>query len=134
MAELTPAPELAARNPIRHPNESATYREARQALLVEEIELRRQMEHVAEIRRRLPPGGEVPVDYGFVAEDGTAVTLSGLFGEHDTLVLYSYMFGPERDAPCPMCTSFMGGLDHKIADISQRVAVAFVARSPIDRL
>ena len=33
-----------------------------------------------------------------------------------------------------MCTSLMGGLDHKIADIRQRVAVAFTARSPIERL
>jgi len=28
----------------------------------------------------------------------------------------------------------MGGLDHKIADIRQRVAIAFTARSPIDRM
>ena len=33
-----------------------------------------------------------------------------------------------------MCTSLMGGLDHKIADIRQRVAIAFTARSPIERL
>jgi len=57
-----------------------------------------------------------------------------LFGDHDTLVVYSYMFGPQREAPCPMCTSFMGGFDHKIADIRQRVAIAFTARSPIERL
>ncbi len=134
MAELTPATELAATNPIRHPNESAEYRAARQALLVEEIELRRQTEHVAELRRQLPPGGEMAADYELVAEDGATVALSSLFGDHDTLVVYSYMFGPQRDAPCPMCTSFMGGVDHKVADISRRVGVAFVARSPIERL
>jgi len=33
-----------------------------------------------------------------------------------------------------MCTSLMGGFDHKIDDIRQRVAIAFTARSPIDRL
>ena len=33
-----------------------------------------------------------------------------------------------------MCTSFMGGIDHKIDDIRQRVAIAFTARSPIERL
>ncbi len=131
---LTPAAELAATNPIRHPNESEEYRRARQDLLVEEIELRRNMERVASLRRDLPLGGEVPTDYQFVAEDGSAVTLSGLFGEHDTLVIYSYMFGPQREAPCPMCTSMMGGFDHKIADVSRRVAIAFTARSPIDRL
>ena len=62
------------------------------------------------------------------------MTLADLFGDHDTLVVYSYMFGPQREAPCPMCTSLMGGFDHKIADIRQRVAIAFTARSPIERL
>lgn len=134
MTELTPATELAATNTIRHPNESAEYRRARQELLVAEIELRRSAERVAEQRRNLPPGGEVPRDYRFVAEDGSPVSLSELFAGHDTLVVYSYMFGPDREAPCPMCTSFMSGLDHKIADIRQRVAIAFSARSPIERL
>lgn len=134
MSELTPAAEMAATNTVRHPNESDQYRQARQALLAEEIELRRHAERVAEQRRQLPPGGEVPAEYHFVAEDGSDVTLSDLFGDHQTLVIYSYMFGPQRDAPCPMCTSFMGGFDHKIADIQQRIAIAFIARSPIERL
>jgi predicted dithiol-disulfide oxidoreductase (DUF899 family) len=134
MKDLTPAADLAATNPIRHPNESDEYRRARQELLVEEIELRRQTERVAEQRRRLPPGGELPDDYRFVAEDGADVALSDLFGEHDTLAIYSYMFGPDREAPCPMCTSLMGSFEHKIPDIRQRVAVGFTARSPIERL
>ena len=134
MPDLIPADELAKRNPTRHPNESDEYRAARQALLVEEIDLRRHVERVAEMRRNLPPGGEVPDNYFFVAEDGSHVSLSQLFGDHDTLVVYSYMFGPQREAPCPMCTSFMGGFDHKIDDITQRVAIAFTARSPIERL
>jgi predicted dithiol-disulfide oxidoreductase (DUF899 family) len=131
---LTPAADLAAQNTIHHPNESDEYRRARQQLLAEEIELRRMQEHVASLRRDLPPGGEVPREYHFVAENGSDVTLANLFGDHDTLVIYSYMFGPQREAPCPMCTSLMGGFDHKIADIRQRTAIAFTARSPIDRL
>ncbi|HZX56576.1 MAG TPA: DUF899 family protein [Ilumatobacteraceae bacterium] len=132
--ELTPAADLAAKNSTRHPNESDEYRRARQELLVEEINIRRQFERVAEMRRALPPGGVVEREYRFVAEDGGEVTFEELFGEHDTLVVYSYMFGPQREAPCPMCTSFMGSFDQKIADIRQRVAIAFTARSPIDRL
>jgi predicted dithiol-disulfide oxidoreductase (DUF899 family) len=132
--DLTPAVDLAAKNKTRHPNESDDYRHARQQLLVEEIEVRRNLERVAALRRDLPPGGEVLRDYHFVAEDGTDVTLADLFGDHDTLVIYSYMFGPQREAPCPMCTSLMGGFDHQIEDIRQRVAIAFTARSPIDRL
>jgi predicted dithiol-disulfide oxidoreductase (DUF899 family) len=134
VSALTPAADLAAKNPIRHPNESDEYRRARQQLLVEEIELRRHAEHVAALRRDLPLGGEVANDYHFVAEDGSDVSLTELFGEHETLIIYSYMFGPQREDPCPMCTSLMGSLDHKIADIRQRVAIAFTARSPIERL
>jgi len=132
-AMLVPATELAARNRASRPNESAAYREARNALLTEEIELRRHTERVAELRRALPPGGEVTRDYRFEGEHGP-VTLAGLFGDKDTLVVYSYMFGPERSRPCPMCTSFMASFEGKIPDFTQRVALAFTARSPIGRL
>src|SRR5690606_38901724 len=111
--KLVPAEALAARNTAHLPNESPEYRAARNALLVQEIESRRVAERAAELRRRLPPGGAVPEDYRFTGEEGP-VTLSGLFGGHDTLVIYSYMFGPERKAPCPMCTSFMGSFAAKI--------------------
>ncbi len=56
---LKPVSELARTNKKRFPNESAEYRSARQGLLVEEIELRRHIERVAELRRALPLGGEV---------------------------------------------------------------------------
>jgi predicted dithiol-disulfide oxidoreductase (DUF899 family) len=132
-ASLVPQTQLAARNRASFPNESADYRAARNLLLAEEIALRRHIERVAEQRRRLPPGGEVTKTYRFEGENGP-VTLEGLFGDKDTLVIYSYMFGPQRKAPCPMCTSFMGSIEGKVADFRQRIALAFVARSPIERL
>ncbi|WP_427307031.1 DUF899 family protein [Cupriavidus sp. H39] len=131
--KLVPSPELARQNPVHFPNESAAYREARNALLAEEIELRRHIERVAELRRALPPGGEVTKRYTFQGEHGP-VTLDELFADKDTLVVYSYMFGPQRERPCPMCTSIMGSWDHKVPDIEQRVALAMVARSPVERL
>lgn len=130
---LKPAAELARTNKTRHPNESAEYRRAREALLAEEIELRRHIERVAEMRRALPPGGEVTRAYEFSGESGK-VTLPELFGNKQTLVVYSYMFGPQREKPCPMCTSFMSTWEAKLPDIEQRIAFAFVARSPIERL
>ncbi|BDB23259.1 DUF899 family protein [Cupriavidus sp. P-10] len=132
-ATLTPAMELAQRNPVHFPNESAEYRKARNTLLAEEIELRRHIERVAAQRRRLPPGGEVTKRYTFQGEHGP-MTLEALFGDKDTLVIYSYMFGPQRERPCPMCTSLMGSWDHKVPDIEQRVALAMIARSPVERL
>ena len=130
---LVPAAELAKLNLMIFPNESADYRRARNALFVEEIELRRHIERVAEQRRALPPGGEVTGDYRFEGEEGPH-DLAGLFGDKQTLVVYSYMFGPQRERPCPMCTSLLSAWDGEARDIGQRVALAVVARSPIERL
>ena len=130
---LTPAVELARTDPVSIPNESAEYRAARTALLAEEIELRRHIERVAAQRRALPPGGPVIGDYRFEGENGPT-DFAGLFGDKETLVIYSYMFGPERARPCPMCTNTLGAWEGNAADIGQRVSLAVVARSPVERL
>lgn len=130
---LTPAATLARDNPVRIPGESAAYRAARTALLAEEIELRRQIERVAAQRRALPPGGPVTGRYRFMGEAGET-DLAGLFGGHQSLALYSYMYGPERARPCPMCTNLLGAWEGNAADIGQRISLAVIARSPIERL
>ncbi|WP_250455045.1 DUF899 family protein [Caballeronia sp. ATUFL_M2_KS44] len=130
---LIPAAQLATRSTMTFPNESAEYRRARIALLAEEIELRRHIERVARMRRALPPGGEVTGDYLFEGESGP-VDFAGLFGDRQTLVTYSYMFGPQRERPCPMCTSLLSAWEGEARDIEQRVALAVIARSPIGKL
>ena len=130
---LKSATELAQNAPLRWPNESAEYRRARAALLAEEIELRRHIERVAEQRRALPPGGPVTKSYRFDSERGPA-GFADLFGDKQTLVVYTYMFGPQRERPCPMCTSLLSAWDGEGRDVEQRVALAVVARSPIERL
>src|SRR5262245_17675174 len=130
---LKSAKRLATKNPIRFPNESEDYRRARNALLAEEIELRRRIERVAEHRRALPSGGPVTGDYRFVGENGR-VSFADLFGDKQTLVIYSFMFGPERERPCPMCTSLLSAWDGEARDMEQSIALAVVARSPIERL
>ena len=130
---LKSAQVLAALSTRRFPGESAQYRRARTALLAEEIELRRHIERVAAQRRALPPGGAVAQDYRFEGERGP-VMLSQMFGDHDTLVTYNWMYGPKRKRSCPMCTSLLGALDGEMVDILQRVSFAVIARSPIERL
>ncbi|HEV2362819.1 MAG TPA: DUF899 family protein [Caulobacteraceae bacterium] len=130
---LVPATQFAAESPIRMPNESAEYRAARRELLAEEFELRRHIERVAAMRRALPPGGLVTGDYRFDTEDGPS-DLAGLFGDKQTLVVYNYMFGPERKRPCPMCTNLLDAWDGNADDIAQRVSMVVVARSPLERL
>jgi len=131
---LTPAGQLARDNPVRFPNEGAEYRAARTALLAEEIELRRHIERVAEQRRALPPGGPVKGDYQFQREDGSKTDFAGLFGDKPTLAVYSYMFGPHRERPCPMCTNLLGAWEGNAADLAQRLSLIVVARSPIEKL
>ncbi|HEY8267254.1 MAG TPA: DUF899 family protein [Xanthobacteraceae bacterium] len=124
------------------PGESAGYRKARNALLRSEIELRRQIESVAAARRRLPLGGTLPEDYAF--EEGAAdiadtttvrrVRLSELFGDKNTLVAYSFMYGPAMAKACPMCTSILDGLDGQYDHIRQRVSFVVIAKSPIERI
>src|SRR5947209_7554428 len=130
---LIPAIELAARTKARFPNESPEYRNARNALLAEELELRRHIERVAAMRRALPPGGAVSEDYTLTGENGP-VRFSDLFGDKDTLVIYSAMFGPQRQRPCPMCTALLTSWDGTARNLRERVAVAVFARSPIQRL
>jgi predicted dithiol-disulfide oxidoreductase (DUF899 family) len=130
---IVSAQELAATNKARYPNESATYRAARNELLVEEIELRRHLERVASQRRTLPPGGEIPQDFELASETGP-IRFANLFGDKHTLLVYSMMYGPQRKAPCPMCTSFLTGWNGTAVNLRQRVAIAVTARSPIERL
>ena len=132
MSELTPAAVLATAASKPYPNDSAEYRRARTQLLAEEIELRRHIERVAAQRRALPLGGRAP-DYRFADENGREVPLAALFGSHDTLVTYFWMYGPQRERPCPMCTAFLGSLDIPARDITQRVALAVIGRSPVER-
>ena len=132
MPELRSARELATAASKPYPNDSAEHLQAAADLLAEEIELRRHIERVAAQRRALPMGGEPP-PYDFVDENGQSVGLADLFGKHDTLVTYFWMFGPQRERPCPMCTSFVGSFDTPSRDITQRVAFAVLGRSPVSR-
>src|SRR6201984_3117857 len=124
---LAPARQMAASNKAHFPNESKEYRAARNALLAEEIDLRRHLERVAEQRRALPPGVEMAQDFAFASETGP-VRLSNLFGDKDTLMVYSMMFGPQRKSPCPVCTSFLSSWNGTAVNLRERVAMVVTAR------
>jgi predicted dithiol-disulfide oxidoreductase (DUF899 family) len=119
----------------RFPGETKAYRDARDELLRAEAALRDQVEAVAALRRALPVGAPPPVDYAFDdVATGAPVRLSELFGDKDSLVVYSYMFGPDAKAPCPMCTCFLDALDGNAQHIARRAALAVVAKSPAPRI
>lgn len=127
----------------RFPGESVNYRAAREKLLRAEIAVRRAIEEAAKLRRRLPVGGPVPEDYVF--EEGTAdpadtltvrrVRMSELFKPgHQSLVVYSFMYGPNMDRPCPSCTSILDSLDGAARHVTQRASLVVVAKSPLQRI
>jgi predicted dithiol-disulfide oxidoreductase (DUF899 family) len=139
------------------PGETAEYRKARDELLRREIELRREMEAVAQARRALPPGGEVPEDYVFEAlgDDGAVheVRLSELFAPGtDSLVIYNFMFprhvgdqrpGPSggesaklplEEGPCPSCTALIDQLDAAEPHVAPHTNLVVAAKAPIDRV
>jgi predicted dithiol-disulfide oxidoreductase (DUF899 family) len=144
---------------INYPGESPEYRAARDRLLEQERDLRRQMEAVAAARRELPPGGVVAEDYVFHesqggdGSDATAVRLSELFAPgRDSLVVYSMMFprhsGDERpgpatgetallplaEGPCPSCTALLDQLDGAVRHIAPHASFVVIAKAPAERL
>jgi len=131
--KLAPATELAKMAKTPFPGASPEYEAARNALLAEEIDFRRHMTRLSEQRRALPPGPVITKDYRFKDEQGFEVGLKDLFGDKHTLVTYFWMYGPQRERPCPMCTNWLGSVNGNAADIKQRVALKILGRSSVER-
>jgi predicted dithiol-disulfide oxidoreductase (DUF899 family) len=124
-------------------NESEEYLARRDELRVAELELMRQRERVAELRRRLPQGAPIP-DYEF--QEGPAglnagdtpirtVRLSELFtAPNRSLVIYHFMYGKKKTTPCPMCTLFIDGWNGVAHHLAQNVDVAIVAAAGLPAL
>jgi predicted dithiol-disulfide oxidoreductase (DUF899 family) len=122
------------RHSLRFPNESDQYRQARNALLRQEVELRRQTERVAAQRRELPEGGTIKEDYRFNQGSDRPVRFSELFQDKPTLITYSMMFGPQRERPCSSCSALLDGLDGSSRHIAQHASFVVIAKSPIERI
>jgi predicted dithiol-disulfide oxidoreductase (DUF899 family) len=94
-------------------NEPREYLQKREELRLAEMELFRNIERVAALRRALPAGAEV-TDYVF--QEGprdlngsdspvSSVRLSELFsGQGRALIVYHFMYGKRNTTACPMCT------------------------------
>ena len=59
--------------------------------------------------------------------------LASAKGAHDTLIVYFWMYGPQRERPCPMCTNWLGSVNGNAPDIEQRAALRVLGRSPVER-
>ena len=84
----------------------------------------------------------MPEDYVFeevgplsgAATSAKPVKLSDLFGEKQTLIAYSFMYGPEMAEACPSCTSILDGLDGESLHVNQRASFVVIAKSPLARI
>jgi predicted dithiol-disulfide oxidoreductase (DUF899 family) len=117
-------------------NESDKYLSKREELRLAEIDLMRQRERVAKLRRELPQGAIIP-DYAF--EEGPmnldagdtpirTVCLSELFSAPNrSVVVYHFMYGKKKTTACPMCTLVIDGWNGVAHHLAQKVDVAIVA-------
>jgi predicted dithiol-disulfide oxidoreductase (DUF899 family) len=124
-------------------NESREYLAKREELRVAEIELMRQRERVAELRRHLPQGAAIQ-DYPF--EEGPrdlstgdaptrSIRLSELFTKPDrSLVIYHLMYGKRQTKPCPMCTAWIDGANGVAHHLAQNLDFAVVAAADLAAL
>ena len=122
------------------PNESAEYLSSREVLRHAEIELMKQRERVAELRRALPQGAPIR-DYEFLEgptildggdEPVKAVRLSKLFtGPDRSLLVYHFMFGKKQTNPCPMCTAWIDSLNGVAHHLAQNLDLAIVAAADL---
>lgn len=126
----------------RFPGENDTYRSARDELLAAELELRKQTEAVAAMRRTLPLGGALKENYVFdedVSKPGETAKIvethvSDLFAPgKDNLFLYSFMFAPDA-AACPACTAILDALNGSAPHIRDLINFAVVAKGPIGQI
>ena len=111
---LVPAQQLAATNRSHYPNESAEYRAARVN------------------GARYGPAGNWQKGFELISESGQT-TLALLFGEKDTQMVFSMMYGPLRKAACPMCTLFLSAWNGVAVNLRERLSIAVTTRSPIER-
>jgi predicted dithiol-disulfide oxidoreductase (DUF899 family) len=121
-------------------NESPEYLAKREEIRLAEIELMRQRERLAELRRALPLGAIVQ-DYEFLEgvdwleasldnrdELIRSVRLSELFSAPDrSLVIYQFMYGKKQTNPCPMCTAWIDCVNGIAHHLAQNIDVAIVA-------
>lgn len=116
------------------PNASGEYRRAREKLYDAEKSLMQQVERVAQMRRDLPQGPEVP-DYQFVGAGGLT-RLSQLFeaGREPYLVMYHVMYWTDDDEFCPMCSGWIDGLNAVAPHVQQRVNFVAASQAPLDKL
>jgi predicted dithiol-disulfide oxidoreductase (DUF899 family) len=111
----------------------AKWLQARTAFLAKEKEFTRLREELARERRQLP-WERVDTPYAFEGPEGR-LTLADLFGKHEQLIVYHFMFGPDWQEGCPGCSYWADNFNGVDAHLAARdTALVAVSRAPLAKL
>lgn len=106
---------------------------ARRELLSKEKEMSRLRDELTQQRRDLP-WTQVDKAYTFDGRDGKE-TLSDLFGECQQMIIYHFMFGPDWQEGCKICSMLGDHYDPLVIHLKARdVSLVTVSRAPFATL
>ena len=125
-------------------NESSEYLAKREELRLAEIELMRQRERVAELRRNLPEGAVLRglCNLKRVHASSTpgmrlrapSASANSSPEPNRSLVIYHFMFGKKQTKACPMCTAWLDGANGVAHHLAQNLDFAVVAAADLPTL
>jgi predicted dithiol-disulfide oxidoreductase (DUF899 family) len=107
---------------------------AREALLVREKQLTRELDALAADRRRLPMVQLDAAKYQFTAPDGSPASLTDLFDGQRQLVIYHFMLEPGQDWLCHGCTSFTDNMPAQYHLNARDTRLILMARAPLPEI
>jgi predicted dithiol-disulfide oxidoreductase (DUF899 family) len=106
---------------------------AREQLLAREKEHTRLGDELARERRELP-WVRMEKEYTLETAEGPK-TLAELFAGRSQLVIYNFMFGPDYEAGCPVCSSIADSFNGVLAQLGARdVTMICISKAPIEKL
>jgi predicted dithiol-disulfide oxidoreductase (DUF899 family) len=106
---------------------------ASKELLEREKELTRRSDEVTKQRMELP-WVRIEKEYEFATDEGTK-TLAELFDGRSQLLMYHFMFGPEYEAGCPVCSSGADMYNGAVPHLNARdVTFLCASRGPLEKL
>lgn len=106
---------------------------ARKELLKEEKELTRLRDQLSAKQRALP-WVKVEKQYLFDGPEGKGA-LGDLFEGRSQLIIYHFMFAPDWEEGCPICTAAAGHIDSSFIHLAQRdVTLIAISRAPMAKI
>jgi predicted dithiol-disulfide oxidoreductase (DUF899 family) len=106
---------------------------ARKKLLAKEKKFSRQRDALSELRRKLP-WEKMEKQYIFDGSDGRE-SLADLFGRHNQLLVYHFMFAPDWKEACAHCSFWADHYDAMGVFLAARdTAFVVISRAPMSKI